>query len=169
MVRKPVAGQRVRLYKAIASDGPRHLSQPELRPAARGWAASRQGLRQQRGAAGLFVRGETPIWLQPGNRPTRGLRPSIVRATGTAQGGGRNHAGAPWTIHAARGAGRGCCHGGARGERRHRHGGCRQGQQHEGRQGDGTRTTAPQPSVQARCGSRGTARPSPAKEPGVQG
>ena len=38
--------------------------------------------------AGLSVRGE--ILVLPGNRPTRGLRQSIGRATGTAKGGGRD-------------------------------------------------------------------------------
>ena len=139
------------------------------RHAARGYSARRQGRRQHRWVAVLSVRSEALILLLPGNRPTRGLRQSIGRATAAAQGGGGDQAGALWTVHAARGAGRGCSYGGGRDQRRHRHGGCCQGQQQEGGQGDGARTASPQPpAMQARSGNRGTVRPSPVKEPGLQ-
>ena len=159
----------IRLYKATPNREAHAICRsPELQPAALGLSSTPPWATTAPMGCRLSVRSEGRVL--PGNRPTRGLRQSIGRATSAAQGGGGDHAGAPWTVYASGGAGRGCSYGGGRDQRRQRHGGCRHGQQQEGGQGDGTRTATPQPpTMQARSGSKGIVRPSPVKEPGLQG
>ena len=162
-------GSCIRLYKATPNREAHAICRsPELQPAALGLSSTPPWATTAPMGCRLSVRSEGRVL--PGNRSTRRLRQSIGRATATAQGGGGDHAGAPWTVYAAGGAGRGCSYGGGRDQRRQRHGGCRHGQQQEGGQGDGTRTATPQPpTMQARSGSKGIVRPSPVKEPGLQG